>query len=420
MASVVGAVRRNWRMTHPPEIAKTSKPLRFGILGAADIGPAALIQPAKSHPDVVVHAVAARDPAKAEAYAQKHGIPTVAQTYQDILDDPSIDCVYIPLPNGLHYEWAQRSLRAGKHVLLEKPSVNNSTEASRLFIPTSPTAASPASPRPILLEAAHPYFHPAWALFMAQVTPDAVASAKASLWVPHGMFGYDDIRYSYDLGGGALMDLGAYTASALVRIMGGSVASECLSCETAPGAAPADPRCDQWYKVRYSFPNGAIGEMEGDLRAPVSRILPKISVKHKPVEVSQAEAGLDGLEEGDRIVRTRQVRFSNYPQPTIFHSITVEDEFELQRSGSATKTWKRKRALKGYSWREVGLASFETQPGDVHWTTYRYQLEQFVNRVRGRDTPQWVESRQSVTTMGMIDMAYTKANLPLRPTSEYE
>lgn len=52
---------------------------------------------------------------------------------EEILDDPNIDAIFTPLPNSLHFEWAVRSIRAGKHVLLEKPSVSNSTEANILF-----------------------------------------------------------------------------------------------------------------------------------------------------------------------------------------------------------------------------------------------------------------------------------------------
>ena len=83
MASLIGLAKRNWQVNYPPEVvAKIAKPLKFGILGAADIGPQALIKPARTHPDVVVHAVAARDQVKAEAYAKKHGIAVVKGTYQ--------------------------------------------------------------------------------------------------------------------------------------------------------------------------------------------------------------------------------------------------------------------------------------------------------------------------------------------------
>lgn len=58
---------------------------------------------------------------RAQTYAKRHGIPHVHASYQALLDDPEIDAVYVALPNALHYEWAMKALKAGKHVLLEKP-----------------------------------------------------------------------------------------------------------------------------------------------------------------------------------------------------------------------------------------------------------------------------------------------------------
>ncbi|KAI1165942.1 hypothetical protein F5B18DRAFT_609251 [Nemania serpens] len=421
MATLFGAAHRNWLIGNPPTVAKSSKPLLFGILGAANIAPTAIILPARSHPDVIIQTVAARNPAKTKKYAKKHGIPETAQSYEDILNDPTIDCVYIPLPNGLHYLWAQRALKAGKHVLLEKPSVNNTTEAERLFLsPTSPLTSSPStSPPPRVLEAAHYLFHPAWALFMSQVVPSDVVSAKTTIWVPRWVFGSDDIRFNFELGGGALMDLGAYTASALTHIFG-SVAEECVTCETGL-LADADQRCDRWYRASYRFPNGGTGEMEGDLKAPLHKLTPTVSVTHKPTVIDPAEASGE-VGNGEEVLRTRTVDFANFVLPTIFHTITVSDQFAVRQKGAAAgtpprKTWKKSTTLKAYTWRETGLVGFETQPGEPHWTTYRYQLEQFVNKARGRDTPQWVEGTNSVNTMRMIDMAYKTAKLPLRPTT---
>ena len=90
------------------------KPIKFGILGAAAIAPTALIYPAKSHPEAVVYAVAARDKARAEAFAKKHNIPKAYDVYQganlcyartvhiltfvqDLLDDPEVDAIYNPV-----------------------------------------------------------------------------------------------------------------------------------------------------------------------------------------------------------------------------------------------------------------------------------------------------------------------------------
>lgn len=125
-----------WQLFNPPKAKKEPSALRFGILGAARIAPNALIAPAKSHPDVVIAAVAARDESKARAYAKTHGIATVYHGndgYQKLLEDPTIDCIYNPLPNGLHYEWTMRALAAGKHVLLEKPSCNTAEETRKIF-----------------------------------------------------------------------------------------------------------------------------------------------------------------------------------------------------------------------------------------------------------------------------------------------
>ncbi|KAI1471271.1 NAD(P)-binding protein [Daldinia caldariorum] len=410
MASLFGFVHRNWLIFNPPEASKSAAPLRFGILGAADIGPMALILPAKSHPDVVVQTVAARDPKKAKAYAQKHGIPEVSANYQDLLDNPNIDCVYIPLPNGLHFEWALRALKAGKHVLLEKPSVNNVTEAEALF--KNPIINGPKAP--VLLEAAHYAFHPAWTTFMSYVSPANVSSAKAVLWVPSWKFSADDIRYQYDLGGGALLDLGAYTASALTRVFG-VVAEECEECLTQ--GAQFDSRCDQLFKARYRFPGGRRGEMEGDLKAPFDHLSPNLHVEHSPIVVSSADAGVK-VPEDQEVVRIRKIKFTNFVMPSVFHSIRIDDEFQTRKagdkSGKTIKKWTNSKTIKAYTFKEVGI----DQPGEPSWTTYRYQLEEFVNKVHGSEARQWVSGEDSMNTAKMIDMAYTAAKLPLRPTSK--
>ena len=98
-------------------------PLRIGILGAARIAPLALIKPAKGNVEVVVAAVAARDAARAQAFAAKHGIARVDESYETLIADPDLDAIYIPLPNGLHGRWIRAALGTGKHVLPGNPTV---------------------------------------------------------------------------------------------------------------------------------------------------------------------------------------------------------------------------------------------------------------------------------------------------------
>lgn len=202
MASLIGALRRNWVMFRPPVAPKQDDAIKFGILGAANIADMGFITPAKTHPEIIVYAIAARDKKRAVAYAKRHGIPEVRDSYQGrpsplfpcpsaldrmltfntpaILDDPAVDAVYIPTPNGLHFEWALKALAAGKHVLLEKPSTSNAQEAELLF--HSPLLLAPQQgpgPAPVLMEAFHSFFHPAWRLFASAVDRDSVAHVKA-------------------------------------------------------------------------------------------------------------------------------------------------------------------------------------------------------------------------------------------------
>ncbi|KAJ3498211.1 hypothetical protein NLJ89_g10248 [Agrocybe chaxingu] len=136
MASLASLVKRIYLMSSPPIAIKATtpaKPLKFGILGAAAIAPSALITPSKSHPEVLIYAVAARSLERAQAFAKKHGIEKAYGRYQALLDDPEVDVVYNPLPNALHYEWTMKALAAGKHVLNEKLSADTAEETREMF-----------------------------------------------------------------------------------------------------------------------------------------------------------------------------------------------------------------------------------------------------------------------------------------------
>ncbi len=190
-------------------------PVRIGILGAARIAPAALIKPAKDSGEVVVVAVAARDRSRAQAFADKHGISRVYDSYEALVADPDLDAVYNPLPNGLHGKWTRAALEAGKHVLCEKPFTANADEARQI-------AELAAKSDRVVMEGYHYRYHP-FALRVEEIIASGElgtlkrVEAVSSFWLPK----FSDIRYDYALAGGSLMDLGCYAVD-MVRTFGGS------------------------------------------------------------------------------------------------------------------------------------------------------------------------------------------------------
>src|SRR5258707_284555 len=183
--------------------------LRIGMLGAARIGKSGLIDPAHSVSEVRIVGVAARDPKRAHEYATRHKLPLVFDTYDELLADPEIDAVYNPLPNSLHAEWTIRALKAGKHVLCEKPFASNAEEAERMAQAAKDTGK-------VLSEAFHFRYHPLMARIKEILAAGEIGTVRhleAYMCFPLPEFG--NIRYLFDLAGGSLMDAGSYPVSLL-------------------------------------------------------------------------------------------------------------------------------------------------------------------------------------------------------------
>lgn len=224
--------------------------IRFGVLGAARIAPQAIIKPAAGSADASVVAVAARDRAKAEAFAAKHEIPHVHDSYAALLADPEIDAVYNPLPNGLHAEWTIAALEAGKHVLCEKPFASNAAEAREV------KAVADAHPDLVVMEAFHYRYHPFAARLQAIVGSGElgkVQRVETAMCFP--LIHRNDIRWDYGLAGGATMDVGCYTIHCL-RLLAGED-PEVVSAT----AKVKDPKVDRAMVAEMAFPSGATGQI---------------------------------------------------------------------------------------------------------------------------------------------------------------
>ena len=185
--------------------------LRIGVLGTARISATALLGPAAIVPEVTVAAVAARDQSRAAAYAERHGIPVAYGGYDALLADPDIDAVYNPLPNSLHGPWTLKAIAAGKHVLCEKPFASNAEEADLV-------ADAAAASGLVVMEAMHYRYHPLIRR-VRELVGELGPVRHIQCWTSFVISNEDDIRYDYDLGGGALMDGGCYAIDCL-RLLG--------------------------------------------------------------------------------------------------------------------------------------------------------------------------------------------------------
>jgi D-xylose 1-dehydrogenase (NADP+, D-xylono-1,5-lactone-forming) len=201
--------------------------VRWGILSTADIN-RKLIPGAHASPKVELLAVASRDPERAETYAREWEIERAYGSYEELLADPAIEAVYVPLPNTLHVEWSVRALEAGKHVLCEKPLSRHVADAESAF------AAAERTGR--LLSEAFMYRHnPQTSLLRQLVADGAIGELRLIRSAfSYGLYDTENIRLRPELEGGALMDVGCYCVSGSRFLAGGEPESVSMQSWIGP------------------------------------------------------------------------------------------------------------------------------------------------------------------------------------------
>jgi predicted dehydrogenase len=325
--------------------------MRIGVLGAARIAPAALIKPAHAVPDVEVAAVAARDRVRAAAFAGEHGIPVVHASYEALLADPMLDAVYVPLPNGRHEQWTIAALRAGKHVLCEKPLTSNAAQALEVRKVADETGL-------VVMEAFHYRYHPL-AARMAEVAHGGelgrISRVETAMCFPLPRFG--DIRYDYGLAGGALMDAGCYALHCL-RLL-----SPAPPAVTSAHALPfrRDARIDRAMTADFDLGDGATGRIKASMW-------------------SSTVLSLGATVVGER----GTLKVFNFVMPRLFAG------FRLTRDGKSHRE------------------KFGGEP------TYTHQLRAFAAAVRGDAAANLTPPADSLATMTLVDDVYRAAGLPIR------
>jgi predicted dehydrogenase len=337
-------------------MALMSEPLRIGILGASRIAELSIVKPAAATGHRLV-AVAARDEARARAFADAHGIERVHATYDDLLADPEIEAVYNPLANALHGPWNLRAIRAGKHVLAEKPFAANAAEAREVVAVARAAGV-------VVLEAFHYPFHPLFRRVVELVGSGAIGQVQhveTALRMPPPPD--SDPRWSLELAGGATMDLGCYALHAQrqlgLRFLGGEPRIVSGSARERAG----HPGVDEALSVELAFPSGATGSAGSDMASP--------DVWDFYLTVTGSEGVL---------------HLPDFPRP---HE---DDSLVLRRSGEAEVV------------EHLGSRS-----------SYTYQLEAFAAAVRGVATLPY-DVADTVPQAELIDAAYRAAGLEARPT----
>jgi len=181
-----------------------SAPVRWGILGTANIARTRMIPALQSSDRSQVLGLASRDLGSARRAAQELNIPRAYGSYEELLADPDVDAIYNPLPNHLHVPWTARAARAGKHVLCEKPIALSADEARTLLAVRDETGVQ-------ICEAFMVRSHPRWYAAKALVTAGRIGELR----MISGHFSYAkknerNIRSKVEWGGGALLDIGCY------------------------------------------------------------------------------------------------------------------------------------------------------------------------------------------------------------------
>jgi predicted dehydrogenase len=208
---------------------KSSKPepLKIGVLGAANIAKQ-FVDAVQGSKLVSVVAVASRSQSKANEFGAQHGVAIRHGSYEALLADSAVECVYVPLPNSLHCEWVIKAANAGKHIICEKPLALNLDEATRMFDAARAHGV-------MLLEAFPYYFQPQTGVMMDLLGKrGSTSSAIGEVRSVSATFGFTlpppgvgsssspagNIRLKPELGGGALLDAGSYPLSLIRLAMG--------------------------------------------------------------------------------------------------------------------------------------------------------------------------------------------------------
>jgi D-xylose 1-dehydrogenase (NADP+, D-xylono-1,5-lactone-forming) len=224
--------------------------LRWGIISTARIN-RRIIPPIRKSSRSELLAVSGRDPERTSKFAARWEIPGRFPSYEDLLSDPEINTVYIPLPNSMHCEWVIKAARAGKHILCEKPLGLSVEEVDRMILAARENGV-------VLMEAMAYRMHPQYGRLKELLNDDFIGKirlirAQFCFTLPDGN---GNIRWSEELGGGVLRDVGCYPVSFARAVVG------CLPIEVYGRRVKGSTGVDILSACQLLYPDGIIAELD--------------------------------------------------------------------------------------------------------------------------------------------------------------
>jgi predicted dehydrogenase len=229
--------------------------INWGVLGNARIARICVIPAIQKSRNGTVRALATRSPEVARDVAAKNSIDQVYDSYDVLLTDPAIDAVYIPVPNHLHHPWTLGTLKAGKHVLCEKPLACSAQEAQEM--------AKTATDAGVLLMEAFMYrFHPRSQRIKQMVSDGEIGTLRLVRSAFCYQMGEDilkdphEARLKPEMGGGALLDIGCYSVSVARWLSGTEPTQVQAEAVYHPGGV------DVHFVGLLRFPNGGLATLE--------------------------------------------------------------------------------------------------------------------------------------------------------------
>ncbi|MCP4305045.1 MAG: Gfo/Idh/MocA family oxidoreductase [bacterium] len=307
--------------------------IRWGILSTANIGRHQVVPAIQAAERCEVVAVASRSLEKASAFAADLGIAKSYGSYGQLLHDPDIDAVYVPLPNHMHAKWTITAAENGKHVLCEKPIALSSAEAE--------TMAAAADAAGVVVREAFMYrFHPSWVAARKIVDEGGIGDVLAiDSWFSYFNDDVDNIRNIAEYGGGALMDIGCYSIHLSRMLAGGEPTSIKASVQRDPslGVDTLTTAILEFGEMVATF--GCSTRAEPDQRVDIYGAEGRISIEipfnipiDRPTRLSVIAGGNPPTEPGTKVVEFDPV--DQYTLQAEAFAAAVLDGVEVPDSGA--------------------------------------------------------------------------------------